>query len=125
MAQLIAGNTVTEVTKTSAKVGCTKVTREDLETLLKSMDSARPEFEIVDGEKTYKDSNWFHFTMRGEQSGGGWFRASESLEGSLSGGWTNRSVEIMVENKVAAQLLQYLAKRLGYEVQKIYIPSGK
>lgn len=124
MAQVIAGNTVTEVTKTSAKVGCTKVTREEVETLLKSMDVAKPAysgaFEIFDAHTAdkYKDQ-WVNFVMRGMQGSGGWFTESDRSDPDpRPNKWNHQYLEMMIQTETAIQLFKYLAERLGYIAYK-------
>ena len=117
MAQVIAGNTVTEVTRNRAKVGCTQVTRQDVEALLKSMDASPIDFEVFAAPRDGNDDFWVQFIMRGLQGGGGWVAVSEDVTVSeLPLGYVNRFAQFCIERRVAVLLLEYLAKRLGYNL---------
>lgn len=109
----IGQHEVTEIKRNSARVGCTKVNRIEVESLLKEMDSAPKEFEILDKGIT---NEWIRFVMQGTQAGGGWVAVSEDeTAGYKTLGYVNKSASFCIEKSVAAKLFEFLGGALGFE----------
>jgi hypothetical protein len=119
MAQVISGNTVTEVTRDSAKVGCTEVSRQDVETLLKSMDAAKPSFEIYPDESwrgtPYDFSTHVYFTIR--KSKGGFVATDHNADVTHAKGYGAKVASFALHRENAFVFLNYLAAALGKTIR--------
>ncbi len=125
----IAGNQVTDVTRDSAQVGCTKVTRAEAEALLAKMNDAanKLDFHIeVPAVAGMMASEWFNLTIASE-SYGGWFAASEDARATYYGtdrGFRNRFLAMCVRRSDAEKLCRFLGTQLGLRFQTAFNPSG-
>ena len=113
----IAEHRVTGVTRDTAQVGCTKVTRADVEKLLKNMDAAsvKKNFEIqIEGGS---DPDYTRLNI--QHSGTGWLSASASEHDGYykPGGFgTFKSVSMCLNRAQAEKVVKVLADQLRYSL---------
>jgi hypothetical protein len=105
----IGPHSVTEVTRETAKVGCTKVTRTDVEKLLKQMDAAPKEFDF-EIEPELSGGEYINFNIR--HHGGGWIAASEDSKAQRTG-FRHCSAFFCLDKQKATKLLDFLSTQLG------------
>jgi hypothetical protein len=118
----IAGNPLTEVTRETAKIGCTKVTRAEAVALLAEMDKApaRDDFDI--GKMPCMDPEFFNFFIRHE--GSGWVSVNMRRDGwdrlhDNATGYGNHAAFFCLEIPRAEKLLKFLAENLGFVAYKL------
>lgn len=105
MIQKIAGYNVTLVSPSSAKVGCTKVTKEEVEALLEAMKEV-PKFQI------YDNPSGVHFTMRRHKKG--FIAVDTDVEHAQN--FSHATASFFLNFKDAEKVLEYLANKLGKQI---------
>jgi hypothetical protein len=114
----IGQHEVTEIKRDAAQVGCTRVTRAEVEQLLKEMDSA-PVYHEFTIEKVRSGSNYIKFSIRREEPG--WNSASEDVNANYGAGLFNKtSSHFCLHLKDAHKLFEYLGGALGYHSFRKY-----
>lgn len=114
----IAGTPVTEITRDTAQVGCTKVTRAEAEALLKEMDKVpqHRDFEITH-ESCMDTGSYINFSIRNRSCG--WLATSENPNASVpSVGYSALAAFFCLEAERAEKLLKFLVEQLGYVAYK-------
>jgi len=116
----VAGNEVTDVTRDTAQVGCTKVTRAEVEAVLKAMDRAP---EIKDFEINLADAHgngYLVFQIRNDDYG--WLGVSEIPTASHPdgpGAYKWKAGFFCISKNRAEKLLKFLAENVpGYVLYK-------
>jgi hypothetical protein len=115
----IGGYQVEVITRDSAKVGCTKVTRAEALALLAEMNSIpeAEEFQIT-LQQDNKDKSWVTFTVNNRRDG--WISPSPLSDASYYGRpWDQKSAGFCLRRLYAEKLLQFLAQQLGYVAYKL------
>lgn len=111
----IATHEVKNVTRDGAEVGCTKVTKAEVEALLEEMKKVpvAKDFEIT---LLPGDASYLNFIIR--HQGTGWVGVSENQEAfQYSFMYGNKSAGFCLERTGKAEkLLRFLAEQLGYTV---------
>jgi len=124
---VIAGTTVTEITRETAQVGCTKVTRAEAEALLAEMNKIPEDnFKVwMPAEANNQDSRWVNLCVSSDT---GWFAASEDSQASYyktDRGFRQKFFAMCVTRDHAEKLLRFLAKQLGLSVHNnSHTPCG-
>lgn len=116
MIQKIAGYNVTLVSPSSAKVGCTKVTKEEVEALLEAMKEV-PKFQIYDNPSFVGTEHEFknvgvHFTMRRHKKG--FIAVDTDVEHAQN--FSHATASFFLNFKDAEKVLEYLANKLGKQI---------
>lgn len=108
----IGQHEVTEIKRDAAQVGCTKVTRAEVEELLKKMDSApvARNFEIVDAGSY---DRFTKFTIHTEDFGS--ISASEEKDAEYGGPFGFRSASFCLRPERAQALFNFLGGALGHD----------
>src|SRR6267154_2518302 len=111
---VIAGTTVTEITRDTAQVGCTKVTRAEAEALLAEMNKIPVIKGFLRPGPEYPD--FVGFTLRDKISG--WLAASNNPDAEYygNGGFELKSASFCLRNSHAEELLRFLAEQLNFKV---------
>lgn len=110
----IGQHEVTEIKRDAAQVGCTRVTRAEVEQLLKQMDSAPREYDFNIKLRGEKPTEYLNFDIRHEHTG--WVSASENKDTPhVGGGYGNRSAGFCLEKPQAQKLFEFLGGALGYD----------
>lgn len=112
----IANNEVTDITRETAQVGCTKVTRQEAEMLLQEMDKKVPEqknFEIQAEETVSGD--YLNFSIKHHNCG--WLASRDEINAGYPGsGFSTRSAFFCLEKDRAEKLMRFLAGQLNLTV---------
>lgn len=107
---------VKNVTRESAEVGCTKVTKAEVEAVLKAMNE-KPLLRDFEIEKLPNYNEFLNFTIRNSSTG--WIATSEVQEANDKGArYVNKSAFFCLEYRRAEKLLRFLAEGLGFTVSK-------
>lgn len=108
---------VTEIKKNSARVGCTKVNRTEVEALLKEMDSAGKEYENFTIENGRSNSEFINFAIRRDDIG--FAAASDEVDSNRNLiPFVAKSVHFCLATKNAKLLFEFLGGVLGYDSYK-------
>lgn len=106
----IGQHEVTEIKRDAAQVGCTRVTRAEVEQLLKQMDSAPVPGFIENWES---NSEYVKFTLRDEDTG--WSSGSvRAADGYGNTPFSLRSVSFCLRHERAQKLFEFLGGALGH-----------
>lgn len=110
----IGQHEVTEIKRDAAQVGCTKVTRAEVEELLKKMDSAPRERKFLVERSGERKSEFVNFIIRNPQAG--WVSASEQFDFSHnSATYLSQSAGFCLITAQAQELFEFLGGALGHE----------
>lgn len=119
---VIGGNNVTEITRDTAQVGCTRVTRAEAEALLAEMNKV-PETKDFEISRDTKDKYFLTFSIR--HSRGGWLNTQEDAHASDPvSGYSAQVAFFCLENSNAEKLLKFLTEQLGYVAYKLSTTSA-
>jgi hypothetical protein len=114
----IAGHAVEVITRDSARVGCTKVTRAEAEALLAEMNKIPVSKPFLTPGPEY--SEYVALTLSDKFTG--WLAASKNANDAYYSTGTGfgdfKSVSLCLSNERARQVLDFLAEQLGLEVEK-------
>ena len=108
---------VTEIKRDAAQVGCTRVTRAEVEQLLKEMDSAPREYDFEIESVPAQCSGFLNFNIRNTNPG--WIAATEKADAERGmGGFGVRMASFCLNSQNAEKLFKFLADELGYYISK-------
>jgi len=119
----ISGNEVNEITHDEAKVGCTRVTRLDVEALLAEMNKV-PIKEVFDFKITSQNNSITDYvSFRINEDHDGWASPSYNHGAKYYGGnptgFANvLSLSLCLSLQKAEKLMRFLAEKLGFFVEK-------
>ena len=111
----IAGqHEVTEIKRDAAQVGCTRVTRAEVEQLLKEMDSAPQSFPELTIESVNNAYDFIRLTLRRDTPG--FAHGSEDADSkySATAAFDIRALHLCLHRAKAQQLFEFLGGALGY-----------
>ena len=108
----VAGHEVKNVTRDSAEIGYTKVTKAEAEAVLEAMKNAPipGDFKITNEFST--TGKYVNFRITNSQTG--WLSVSREEKGYPSDGFVNKSASFCLSKEHAEKLLRFLAEQLGY-----------
>lgn len=119
----IGQHEVTEIKRDAAQVGCTRVTRAEVEQLLKQMDSAPRNYNFEIESVSNQCNGFLNFNVRNTESG--WIAAAEKVDAERgTGGFGVRMASFCLNSSNAEKLFKYLADKLGYSVFKYPVPGS-
>lgn len=114
----IANNEVTNITRETAQVGCTKVTRQEVEVLLQEMNKIpeTKDFEVLDSRTIHSTGFVCINVNHGDH---GWIGVSEDAQATMPDGpqaYKWRSAFLCLRTTYAEKLLRALAQQLNLTV---------
>lgn len=117
----VAGHEVKNVTRDSAEIGCTKVTKAEAEAVLEAMKNAHipDDFKITNEFST--TGKYVNFRITNPQTG--WISVSREEKGYPSDGFVNKSASLCFSKEHAEKLLRFLAEQLGYGLTRPMTPG--